>query len=98
MELKEFQNECLKLIPKYLTRGDEALIGLMGLNSGSGAVLKRYKKTLYDNHELDTNGFTDELAYILCYLAITAHAIDCDLETVMERCVEKIRDAGDQKN
>lgn len=108
MTLKEYQKLCIKSEPPYLTRGDEALLGLMGLNAASGECIKLYKKTLYEGAELDQKGLVDALGWAICNVAQIAHAIDVDLETVLRgnadelaKCIEnpaaENSDAGDKE-
>lgn len=104
MTLKQYQALCIKTEPKYLTRGDEALMGLLGLNAASGECLKLYKKTLYEGAGLDQKGIVDALGWAICNIAQIAHAIDVDLETVLrgsadelEKIVSGVQDTGDKK-
>ena len=47
MTLNEYQQECLKTMPKNLYRGEQALMSLMGMASGSGRLLDNYRRILY---------------------------------------------------
>lgn len=106
MTLNEFQKECLKLEPKFLTRGDEALLGLMGLNHSAGEAIGIYKKSLYEGSELDEKALLDALSMAVCYISVIAHSQDVDMTTVMKNAVERIEyyteesqkksDAGDE--
>lgn len=100
MTLNELQKECLRLEPKYLTRGQEALMGFMGLNGAAGECLDLYKKTLFEGAVLDEKATTDALAQCVCYISIAANSMDVDLESVLKRCKEIVRDAdaGDKKD
>lgn len=108
MTLKQYQSLCIKTEPPYLTRGDEALMGLLGLNASSGECLRLYKKTLYEGAELDQKGIVRALGWAICDISRIAHAIDVDLETVLRasageleglECTEnKNSDAGDGNN
>lgn len=102
MTLNELQAKCIETEPKYLTRGQEALLGLMGLNGVAGKCLDLYKKTLFDGSVLDEKAVMEALSDAVCYICITAHAVDVDLESVMKRVHERTKEAnsdvGDRKD
>lgn len=85
MTLKEYQKLCIKSEPKYLTRGEEALMGLMGLNAASGKCLELYKKPLFEGSELPQDGLLEAMGEAVKSIVWIAHAIDVDLETVLKR-------------
>ena len=91
MTINEYQKECLRSAPKLLTRGEETLMGLMGLNGEAGECIDLYKKTLFHGHPLDVEHFAKELGDVAWYLAICAHAIDYDLETIFKMNIDKLR-------
>lgn len=95
MTLNQFQKKCVAAEPKYLTRGDEALIGLIGLNGASGKCIDIYKKSLYDGQELDREGLTEQLGCIAVYMAMVANSMDCKLEDVFAKALST--DTGDEK-
>ena len=88
MTLNELQKNCVKALPKYLTRGDEALLALLGLNSAAGDLVGMYKKTLYEGAELDEKAFMEALSHCIYFVAVAAHAVDVDLESIMKQVVE----------
>ena len=92
MTLKQYQSLCIKTEPKYLTRGDEALLGLLGLNASSGECLRLYKKTLYEGAELDQKGIVRALGWAICDISRIANAIDVDLETVLRGSAEELNE------
>ena len=95
MTLNELQKECLKLEPKYLTRGQEALMGFMGLTGAAGIVLDLYKKTLFEGTVLDEKAIVEALSDAVCYICITARAVDVDLESVMKTTRDRVRFMGE---
>ncbi len=95
MTLNEYQQKCVDALPKYLYRGDEALIGLMGLNSSAGKCIDIYKKTLYEGCELDNRELAVVLNDAIHCIAVVAHAIDYNLSDVLK--LETNPDAGDEK-
>lgn len=92
MTLKEYQKLCIKSEPPYLTRGDEAMLGLLGLSASSGECLRLYKKTLHEGAELDQKGIVRALGWAICDISRIAHAIDVDLETVLRASAEELND------
>jgi hypothetical protein len=85
MTLNQFQKKCVESEPKYLTRGDEALIGLMGLNSASGKCIDIYKKALYEDQELDRERLAKELGHIARFVAMVANSMDYKLEDILDQ-------------
>lgn len=67
------------------------LNGVMGLSGESGECIDMVKKMLFQGHELDHHELAKELGDVAWYLAVTAHAIGYDLETVLEMNIEKLR-------
>ena len=102
MTLNELQKNCVKNLPPHLTRGDETLLSLMGLNSAAGDLLGMYKKTLFETSELPQKEFVEALSHSIYFVAIAAHAVDVDLESIMKTVAsdvkEKDSDAGDRKD
>ena len=99
MTLKQYQSLCASKLPKYLYRGDEALMSLMSLNGVAGECIELYKKTLYEGAELPQETFLDNLSEAIFAITIAAHAFDTDLESLFKRSVERINKtpAGDEK-
>lgn len=97
MTLNEYQQKCVDALPKYLYRGDEALIGLMGLSSSAGKSIELYKKTLYEGKELDNKALAELLGDAVHCVAVIAHAIDYNLADVLKLDMEKNPDAGNEK-
>ena len=89
MTLNELQKNCVKTLPKHLTRGDETLLALLALNSATGDLAGMYKKTLYETSELPQKEFVDDLCEIIRYVAVAAHAVDVDLESILREVNER---------
>lgn len=71
---------------------DLLLNGVMGLNGEAGECIDIVKKHLFQGHPLDREDLAKELGDVAWYLAVTAHAIGYDLETVLEMNIKKLRD------
>lgn len=65
--------------------------GVIGLGGESGECLDIVKKHLFQGHELDKAHLAEELGDCAWYLAISAHAIGYDLETVLQNNVDKLK-------
>lgn len=91
MTINDYQKVCLRTMPKYMTRGDETLLGLMGLNGEAGECIDLYKKTLFHGRALDEKHLAHELGDIAWYLAVSAHAIGYSLEDIFAMNIEKTR-------
>lgn len=89
MTLNEYQQECLKTMPKNLYRGEQALMSLMGMASDSGSLLDIYSRILYDGQPLDKEEVCLQLSHLARTLAICADAFDYDLEAVFNRTLSE---------
>ena len=92
MTPNEYQQECLKTMPKNLYRGEQALMSLMGMASGSGSLLDIYSRILYDGQPLEKDEVCLRLSHLARNLAICADAFDYDLETVFNRTLSERKD------
>ena len=97
MTLNTYQKKCVSMLPKYIYRGDEALMALMALSGVAGDNIVIYKKVLYEGSELPKETLLDNLSEAVYSIAIAAHAFDMDLESVFKRSVEKIDKAIEEK-
>lgn len=64
--------------------------GVMGLAGESGECVDLLKKHMFQNHDLDMEHLAKELGDVAWYLAVTAHAIGYDLDTVFQINVDKL--------
>ena len=90
MTLKDYQTLSVQSEPKHLTRGEEALFGLMGLNAASGTALGMYHKTLFEGDVLAPEALLEALAEVIRYVAITANSSDIPLDKIMKKCSEMV--------
>lgn len=67
------------------------LNGVLGLCGESGEVADIVKKATFQGHDLDIEHVAKELGDICWYIAVSATAIGCDLETIMKMNIEKLR-------
>lgn len=90
MKINEYQQLALR------TASDESkerLIfnGALGLTGESGEVADIVKKHLFQGHDLDKDHIAKELGDVCWYIAITAHGIGYDLETIMKMNIDKLK-------
>lgn len=91
MTINEYQQAALRTANKSLAPIEQLANGLMGLNGEAGEAIDILKKHLFQGHELNKEHMAKELGDVAWYLAVSANAIDYDLETVMQMNVDKLR-------
>ena len=91
MQVNEYQKEAMATLNPALNQKDVLINSVMGLCGESGEAIDLVKKWLMQGHELDKEHLIKELGDVAWYLAVTAHAIDYDLETVLQMNVDKLR-------
>ena len=91
MQVNEYQKEAMATLNPALNQKDVLINSVMGLCGESGEAIDLVKKWLMQGHELDKEHLIKELGDVAWYLAVTAHAIGYDLETVLQMNVDKLR-------
>ena len=91
MTPNEYQKLAMTTLNPQLTQKDVLINAVMGLCGESGEAIDIVKKHLHQGHELDREKLVKELGDIAWYLAEAATALDIDLETVLERNIEKLK-------
>lgn len=86
-----YQHEALRTAPTGIGDLNLLLNGVMGLAGESGEAVDLVKKYVFHDHELDKEHLAKELGDVAWYLAVTAYAIDYDLETILRMNVDKLR-------
>lgn len=90
MNINEYQKLAL-VTANDLDCEKMLLNGALGLTGESGEVADLVKKNLFQGHELDKESIAKELGDVCWYIALTAHSIDFDLETIMRMNIDKLR-------
>lgn len=90
MTINEYQAAAMRTAG---TTDKETLLinGVMGLNGEAGECIDLIKKHLFQKHELDKSHIAKELGDVAWYLAVTAYAIDYELEAVFKMNIDKLR-------
>lgn len=91
MTPNEYQKLAMTTLNPQLGQKDVLINAVMGLCGESGEAIDIVKKHLHQGHELDQEKLIKELGDIAWYLAEAATALDIDLETVLERNIEKLK-------
>ena len=68
------------------------IVGVLGLSGETGEITDHVKKFLGQGHELNRDHIIEECGDLLWYVAITLHAVGCDMDTAMVRNVEKLKE------
>lgn len=91
MTPNEYQREALRTAnTQSLSRNDLLTNGVLGLCGESGECADMVKKSIFHGHELDREHLAKELGDVAWYLAVSAHAIGYDLESVLRMNIEKL--------
>lgn len=89
MEINEYQNLALRTANSDKSE-DLILNGILGLCGETGEVSDHIKKHMFQGHELNKDQLVNELGDVCWYIAIIAKGLDVDLETVMQKNIEKL--------
>ena len=96
MTANEYQREALRTASRpsdYRFINDNlnmALEGAIGLCGESGEVADIIKKVVFHGHSLDNEHLAEEIGDALWYLALIAHAIGYDLDTICRLNIDKL--------
>ena len=91
MTINEYQQLAMRTLNPALERKDVLINGVMGLCGEAGEAIDLVKKHLAQGHPLDREALLKELGDVAWYLAETAHALDVDLETVLQGNIDKLK-------
>ena len=91
MTINEYQQMALRTESPTTNETDRILQGAMGLCGESGEYIDILKKHMFQGHELDKKHMAKELGDIAWYLAVSADAIDYDLETIFQMNIDKLK-------
>ena len=91
MTPNEYQTEALRTASGMNKEIPMIVNGVLGLCGESGECSDMVKKHLFHGHDFDKEHFAKELGDVAWYLAISAHSIGYDLETILQMNVDKLR-------
>lgn len=93
MTINEYQKEALRTASGTNYKNHDMLgNAALGLCGESGEVADLVKKALFQGHKLDKEHLAKELGDVAWYIAVGAHALGYDLETVLRMNVVKLRE------
>ena len=90
MTINEYQNKALRTANGGITAVPGSINGGLGLCGESGECADLVKKHIFQGHDLDRNHLAKELGDVAWYLAVTAHLIGYDLESIFEMNITKL--------
>jgi NTP pyrophosphatase (non-canonical NTP hydrolase) len=91
MTINEYQGLAMRTSNRELSKEDHLLNGVLGLVGESGEIADLIKKNRMQGHPIDIEHIAKELGDVCWYIAETATAIGCDMETIMKMNIDKLR-------
>lgn len=90
MNLDTYQELALRTKAPYSSEPLELATHSLGLVGESGEVADHIKKYLGHGHELDKTKVAKELGDVLWYVAILAHNLGYNLDTIAQNNIDKL--------
>ena len=87
----EYQKLAMRTNKSEATQEENLINGCLGLAGEAGEVCDIVKKYIFQGHNLETQRIVDELSDVLWYVALTAQGIGCDLDSIMEHNINKLK-------
>lgn len=87
----EYQELAMRTNRQEATPEQNLINGCLGLAGEAGEVCDIVKKYMFQGHNLETQKIVDELSDVLWYVALTAQGIGCDLDSIMEHNINKLK-------
>ena len=89
--VNDYQKAALRTKNTKLSPFEQLQNGVMGLNGEAGELSDYLKKIMFQGHKMNREVLIKELGDVAWYLAITADALGCDLESIMKMNIEKLK-------
>ena len=92
MTSNEYQTEAMRTASgmDYST-AQPLMNAALGISGEGGEFADLVKKHVFQGHDLDKEHLAKELGDVLWYIALGAHSIGYDLETIMQMNIDKLR-------
>ena len=87
----EYQKLAMRTNKPEATQEQNLINGCLGLAGEAGEVCDIVKKYMFQGHNLETQKIVDELSDVLWYIALTAQGVGCDLDSIMEHNINKLK-------
>ena len=91
MTFEEFKLNVMKTAPENDDKHWHLLHGIMGISTETGELMDVMKKKLAYNKPADVVNVKEEIGDVLWYVAYIIHTQGWDIESIMERNIEKLR-------
>lgn len=91
MDGNKYQELAMRTNRPEATPEQNLINGCLGLAGEAGEVCDIVKKYVFQGHNLETQKIVDELSDVLWYVALTAQGIGCDLDSIMEHNINKLK-------
>jgi NTP pyrophosphatase (non-canonical NTP hydrolase) len=88
---EEYIAEVLRTYAGSSNQNEKLTLSALGLTGEAGEVADHIKKALFSGHSIDNMHLLEELGDVLWYVVLAAHAIDFNLNDVMQYNVQKLR-------
>ena len=90
INFNQYQKEAFDLISED-GRKDMVLNGVLGLAGESGECCDIVKKNRFQGHELNKEHLIEELGDVMWYIAMMCHALNWDLNEIMQMNIDKLK-------
>ena len=87
----EYQKLAMRTNRTEATPEQNLINGCLGLAGEAGEVCDIVKKYMFQGHNLETQKIVDECSDVLWYIALIAQGIGCDLDSIMEHNINKLK-------
>lgn len=90
MEINDYQKFAMRSLNPELDKKEVLSNAVMGLCGESGEVIDIVKKHFFQGHDLDEEKIKEELGDVCWYIAEACAALNCDMEEVLKRNIDKL--------
>ena len=92
LSANDYQRMAMRTNDKTMSEFDMLRNAVYGLNGEAGEIIDLLKKYEFQGHDLDREELIEECGDVLWYCALFATALSEDLQAIMERNIEKLKD------
>lgn len=92
LSANDYQRMAMRTNDETMSEFDMLRNAVYGMNGEAGEIIDLLKKHEFQGHDLDREELIEECGDILWYCALFATALGEDLQTIMERNIEKLKD------
>lgn len=92
LSANDYQRMAMRTNDETMSEFDMLRNAVYGMNGEAGEIIDLLKKYEFQGHDLDRDELIKECGDILWYCALFATALGEDLQSIMERNIEKLKD------